>query len=69
MMPTSSYVKQNKFQVDDKVWLTQDGGSALKGPYHIAAMPSPGRYTLCYEDGAIAENGNEFEERLLDFVD
>jgi hypothetical protein len=62
-------LKKNKFQVEDKVWLTEDGSNTLKGPYLIASMPSPGTYTLCHEDGRGAENGKEFAERLLDFVD
>lgn len=53
----------------DKVWLTKKDSSTLQGPYLVASMPKSGRYTLCHENGTAAENGADFEERLLDFVD
>ncbi|KAF2184807.1 hypothetical protein K469DRAFT_708575 [Zopfia rhizophila CBS 207.26] len=60
---------QNKFQTNDAVWLTEPGSQQLKGPYLIASMPSPGNYTLSYENGQPAEGGKTFKERLLDFAE
>lgn len=37
-------------------------GAAREGPYVIATVPSPGRYTLCLENGQPANNGAEVEE-------
>ncbi|KAI8930878.1 hypothetical protein NX059_011895 [Plenodomus lindquistii] len=67
--PSIAAYTTNKFQVDDRVWLTRPGRNILEGPYLIAGMPSPGNYTLCHENGQSFESGTTFEEKSLDFVD
>ncbi|KAI1151404.1 hypothetical protein F4825DRAFT_462633 [Nemania diffusa] len=50
-----TYITSSKFRTGDKVYLTV--GAAREGPYVIATVPSPGRYTLCLENGQPANNG------------
>ncbi|KAF1984417.1 hypothetical protein K402DRAFT_395765, partial [Aulographum hederae CBS 113979] len=59
---------ENKFRTNDKVWLTEPGSRVMKGPFLIAAMSTPGSYTLCLEDGTSFENGKVFAEGTLSFV-
>ncbi|RYP14181.1 hypothetical protein DL765_006542 [Monosporascus sp. GIB2] len=55
-----AYVTRPSFRVGDRVYLLRSG-RVREGPYLVAAIPGPGRATLCFENGAPVENASAFE--------
>ncbi|KAI1085134.1 hypothetical protein F5B20DRAFT_521116 [Whalleya microplaca] len=58
----------SKFRPNDKVYLSTGGGRALQGPYLVATVPEPQKYTLCAEDGSTAEGGRVVGESELSWA-
>ena len=48
------------------MYLLSPDGKSREGPYCIASVPSPGKYTLSLESGEDIENGAEIEEKRLE---
>ncbi|CAF9919286.1 MAG: hypothetical protein GOMPHAMPRED_001732 [Gomphillus americanus] len=48
----------------DKVLVSRHGKK--EGPFLIEELQPSGKYTLCYEDGTQALNGEEIDATLLD---
>ncbi|KAI1176733.1 hypothetical protein F4777DRAFT_544978 [Nemania sp. FL0916] len=60
-----SYAATSKFRPGDKVYLA-GGEHGLLGPYLVAAVAEPQKYTLCnVNDGVTAENGRVVHESEL----
>ena len=36
--------------------------------YEIASVPKAGKYTLCSKDGQVVRNGEEIDEKDLEFA-
>ncbi|KAH6641969.1 hypothetical protein C7974DRAFT_384594 [Boeremia exigua] len=63
--PCVTAAKPSTFRVKDKVVLVSQTGSRL-GPYWIAEVLGPGVYTLCFENGQPAEEGERIYEVSLE---
>ena len=61
------HTQGNKFCVGDKVYLSE--GRVLQGPFLIASVPSPGKYTLSKADGIKVQDGKVYEEKKLEAAD
>ena len=62
----TNVLKGGKFEVDDKIMVSEPGNRALQGPLFVASVPQPGKYTLRYEDGSSWSNGKVVDQKQLE---
>ena len=58
-------MQKSKYKVAQKVYLDEAGSRSLVGPYLIASVPEPGKYTLSFENGDRVNDGKEYDEAAL----
>jgi hypothetical protein len=58
-------LQKSKYKVGRKVYLDESGSRSLSGPYLIASVLRPGKYTLCLENGDKVKDGAEVDEEAL----
>ena len=51
------------------MYLNEPGSRSLSGPYLIASVPGPGKYTLSLENGDQVNGGREYDEGALEKAD
>ncbi|KAI0866565.1 hypothetical protein F4860DRAFT_523849 [Xylaria cubensis] len=62
------YIQRPSLRVGDQVYLLKTSGGSVsrRGPYLIASVHSPGRFTICSGDGRAVENGQQIEMTRLE---
>ncbi|KAI0549269.1 hypothetical protein F4679DRAFT_547368 [Xylaria curta] len=64
----ATYIQRPSFRVGDQVYLLKTSGGSVSrhGPYLVASVHPPERFTICSGDGRTVENGQPIETARLE---